>query len=106
MKRIIQEVRGRLRGIVLQKMPSKGGFVLKRVVRILGIALIAAVILIGQRWHTYVTNTTSPYDEVGIELNRYMPYPLRKWGCDKLHSTFGNVLPPYGCSTGDGKQWI
>lgn len=82
------------------------GFVWKRVARILTVSLIAAIILIGQRWYTYVTNTTTPYDEVGIELNSYMPSPIRKWGCDHLRATFGEMPPPYGCATGDGKQWI
>lgn len=49
---------------------------------------------------------TSPYDEVGIELNSRLPLPLRKWSCDKLHATFGSVLPPYGCSTENGATWI
>lgn len=82
--------------------------IVKRVVRILAITLFAAVVLIGQRWYSYVTNTKSPYDEVGIEINRYMPTPIRKWGCDRMHATFGNVLPPYGCQAegSDGRQWL
>lgn len=90
----------------MAKLSPKAAFVLKRVLRILTVSLIAAIILIGHRWYTYVTNTASPYDEVGIELNSYMPFPLRKWGCDHLRANFANHLPPYGCTTGDGKQWI
>ncbi len=82
--------------------------IMKRVLRILAITLIMALGLIGQRYYAYVTNTQSPYDEVGIEINRYMPQPVRKWGCDKLHATFGNTLPPYGCQAegGNGQKWL
>jgi hypothetical protein len=53
-----------------------------------------------------VTNTETPYDEVGIEFNSRMPGPINKWGCDKLHATFGNVAPPYGCGANDGtRNW-
>jgi hypothetical protein len=79
-----------------------------RLLRMLLIILIAFVGFFGFRWHTYVSNTDSPYDEVGITLNSNMPLPIRKWGCDKLHATFGNVLPPYGCQQpdGDGRSWL
>lgn len=63
---------------------------------------------VGFRWHSYVTNTDSPYDEVGITFNSKMPYPLRKWGCDKLKATFAGALPPLGCKAegGTGRDWI
>lgn len=77
-----------------------------RFVRILLIAVIALVVVIGGRWYQYITNTTSPYDEVGISLNNYMPVPIRQWGCAQLKKNFGNNLPPYGCSGGDGRQWL
>jgi len=61
---------------------------------------------IGWRWHAYVTNTDSPFEEVGIELNSLMPAPIRDWGCGRLKQTFGTkTLPPYGCSAADGKAW-
>lgn len=74
--------------------------------RTLLIIIIAGVIFVGQRWYTYVTNKTSPYDEVGIQLNSAMPSPVRKWGCDQLHATFAKALPPYGCQSDDGKSWM
>lgn len=78
-----------------------------RILRTLLIVVIMSVGFIGFQWYKYVTNTDSPYDEVGIELNSRMPGPINKWGCDKLHETFGNVLPPYGCQAStDGRQWI
>ncbi|MCX8998035.1 hypothetical protein NOF55_13070 [Rhizobiaceae bacterium BDR2-2] len=74
--------------------------------RILTLVILAAVFVIGGFWYRYVTNTDSPYDEVGIELNSRMPGPVNKWGCEKLHATFGNVLPPYGCqSEADSRSW-
>jgi hypothetical protein len=79
---------------------------MRRAARTFLIIIIAGVIFFGQRWYSYVTNTKSPYDEVGIELNSSMPAPIRKWGCDKLHETFANALPPYGCLAADGKSWM
>jgi hypothetical protein len=70
------------------------------------IIVVAAVIFFGQRWYTYVNNKTSPYDEVGIQINSALPSPIRKWGCDKLHGNFANALPPYGCQSSDGKSWM
>jgi hypothetical protein len=70
------------------------------------IIIIAFVLFFGQRWYAYVTNKTSPYNEVGIELNSAMPAPIRKWGCDKLHATFPKALPPKGCQADDGKSWM
>lgn len=70
------------------------------------IIIVATVIFFGQRWYTYVTNKTSPYDEIGIDINSRLPAPIRKWGCDKLHANFPNALPPYGCAVGDGKSWM
>ncbi|HVZ03779.1 hypothetical protein [Hyphomicrobium sp.] len=77
-----------------------------RVARTILIIIIAGVIFFGQRWYRYVNNKTSPYDEVGIELNSAMPAPVRKWGCDKLHANFPKSLPPYGCQAEDGKSWM
>lgn len=71
-----------------------------------GTAVIAGFIgLLGYQWHSYVTNTHSPYDEVGMALNGAMPPPLNKWGCDQLHATFGNVLPPLNCEAVNGSTW-
>lgn len=79
---------------------------MRRAARTLIIVMIAGVILFGQRWYSYVTNKTSPYDEAGIELNSAMPEPIRKWGCDKLHENFANAVPPKGCQADDGKSWM
>ncbi|MBP2550001.1 hypothetical protein J2858_002934 [Neorhizobium galegae] len=78
-----------------------------RIIRLVFILAIGFAGVIGSRWYSYVTNTDSPYNESGIEINSRMPGPLRKWGCDRLHVTFGNMLPPYGCQAGaDGRDWL
>lgn len=78
-----------------------------RILRLVIIVVLAIAMVGGFRWYRYVTNTESPYDEVGIELNSRLPQPMRKWGCDRLHATFGDMLPPYGCQSGaDGRSWL
>lgn len=79
--------------------------------KVLSFALIVLAVLIigfGNRWYAYISNTESPYDEVGITLNTYMPQPIRAWGCAKLHANFPKALPPYGCSRpgGAAKEWL
>jgi hypothetical protein len=78
---------------------------MKALVRLMLVIAVAVVIVIGFRWYRYVTNTDSPYDEIGITLNTAMPGPINSWGCTKLKATFANSLPPYGCAAGDGTQW-
>lgn len=75
--------------------------------------IIAAIVIfilgsVGVRWHSYVTGTDGLYDEVGITFNSKMPYPLRKWGCDKLQATYIGKLPPLGCKAegGTGRDWM
>lgn len=78
---------------------------MKKVVQVLCVVLIAAAVMVGMRWHRYVTSSDTPYDEVGITLNGYMPGPLRSWGCHKMHARFPTALPPYGCAAPDGRNW-
>jgi hypothetical protein len=68
--------------------------------------VIALVGTVGWRWYSYVTTAESPYDEVGIALTSWMPEPVRKWGCSRLHERFTGALPPLGCGDATGKQWI
>ena len=79
---------------------------MRRVLSIVLIIALAVLLFLGGRWYVYVTNTSSPYDEVGIDLNLYMPAPLRAWGCAQLESNFAGAVPPYGCATGDGTTWL
>ena len=77
-----------------------------RLLRLVVILVVVFAVVIGSFWSKYVSNTESPYDEIGIELNSRMPDPIRKWGCDKLQATFAGALPPYGCAVGDGRVWM
>ncbi|PDS63391.1 hypothetical protein CO653_22770 [Rhizobium anhuiense] len=79
---------------------------MKRLLRLLLTIALAVVIFTGFRWYRYITNTDSPYDEIGITLNNAMPGPINSWGCAKLKITFAGSLPPYGCAAADGTQWI
>ncbi|TCQ08802.1 hypothetical protein C8J34_103190 [Rhizobium sp. PP-F2F-G36] len=78
---------------------------MRKLISVVLVVVLAATAFIGLRWYRYVSNTSSPYDEVGIEINSRLPASLSKWGCDKLHVTFGNVPPPYGCGSTDGNTW-
>jgi len=78
---------------------------MKKLLRLLLTIALAMVVLTGFRWYRYVTNTDSPYDEIGIMLNNNMPSPINAWGCAKLETTFTGSLPPCGCAADDGTQW-
>jgi hypothetical protein len=83
------------------------GETVKKVIQFLFLIVIGMVIAIGGKWYMYVTNTKSPYDEVGIGLNGYMPAPIRAWGCAKLHATFEMALPPLNCGkANNNKEWM
>ncbi len=63
--------------------------------------LLIATLVLGLAtyvWYDYVNNTTSPYDEVGIEINNMMPGFMRQWGCAQLKANFPNSTPPLGCN--------
>lgn len=78
-----------------------------KAIRILLIVILVPVLLIGFQWHRYVTNKVTPYDEVGITLNGFMPLSVRKWGCDQLKASFPDSLPPYGCQgPANPKDWL
>ncbi|MFB0491152.1 hypothetical protein ABIE45_003738 [Methylobacterium sp. OAE515] len=61
---------------------------------------LAGIGTIGWRWYSYVTAGPSPYDEVGIEVNRRLPEPMRAWGCMRIKERFPRAVPPYGCQPG------
>jgi len=62
--------------------------------------LLAGIGTVGWRWYSYVTAGASPYDEVGIEVNRRLPESLRVWGCERIKERFPRSVPPYGCQPG------
>lgn len=78
---------------------------MKKLLAVLLVAAASVVAIIGGRWWIYVTNTSDPLDEVGIELNSRMPEPLRKWGCAQLKANFRDRLPPYGCAATGSTDW-
>ena len=54
----------------------------------------------------YVTNTDSPYSDIGIVLNGSVPGFVQNWGCGRLKKNFGDLLPPEGCQVaGDPTTW-
>lgn len=73
------------------------------------LVLVSAIFYVGYTYVSYVknwNNAETPFDEVGIDLNSYMPGFIQDWGCAQLKAEFGNkTLPPYGCSAATGKGW-
>ncbi len=69
------------------------------VITILAAIVFALGAVILGNWYWYVAHGASPYEEVGIGLNRRMPAPLRQWGCGRIAERFPGTLPPYGCET-------
>lgn len=66
---------------------------------VLGMVLAAGVGLgglLGFQWYRWAT-AGQPYEEVGIEVNRYLPEGMRRWACGQIGARHGNVLAPYGC---------
>ena len=90
-------------GIPLAK-PAKLGPVRTIALFVVAIALGLGLTL-GHRWYDYVANATSPYDEIGIEINSRLPESLRAWGCGRLKERFARAIPPYGCSDATGRNW-
>lgn len=79
---------------------------IKKAIFIIVVAFIGFSAFVLFQWYGYVTNKENPYDEVGIELNRYMPEAMQKWGCNQLKENFGDkALPPYGCADETGRAW-
>ena len=62
--------------------------------------LLAGTGTLGWHWYRYVTVGETPYDEIGIEMNRRLPAPLRDWGCARVAERFPRAVPPYGCQPG------
>lgn len=63
---------------------------------------IGVSLFLGWKWYAYVTNTVTPYDQAGIELNGLVPRGWNEWGCARLQATFPEALPPKGCEGPDG----
>jgi hypothetical protein len=85
----------------------KGTNMLKKVFGGLAVIFIIMAALVGQPYYTWVTSAETPFEEVGIELHRYMPAVIQHWGCARLFERFGGkTLPPYGCQDpNDPVKW-
>jgi hypothetical protein len=69
-------------------------------------AILGMLGMMGKRYNDWVSHATNPYDEVGIELHKFMPGFVQDWGCGKLKARFGPIRPPLGCSNIEGKWKI
>ena len=74
--------------------PSHGK--LARSLVITAVLLIAVLAVPGWEWYRWATSAASPYDEVGIGLNAYVPGPLHDWACGQIAQRFPGSLPPAG----------
>ena len=59
------------------------------VLKILGLAVIA----VAGYWTYYSSFAPNPNDRVGVALIRWMPGPVRDWGCGKLNERFPGAAP-------------
>ena len=50
-------------------------------------------------WYQSAVSSESPYDEIFIEINGFMPQPARDWACGRIAERFPGSLPPYTCDT-------
>ena len=77
--------------------------------KIIAYALLIFVAVVGPFsfvYYRYVTNTDSPYSDIGITLNGAVPGFVQDWGCGKLKENFARQLPPLGCAVeGDPTVW-
>ena len=65
--------------------------------------VVVAIVIVGLatplwQWYRWATSGDSPYAEIGIDLNAYMPGPLHDWACNRIAQRFPGALPPYGCT--------
>jgi hypothetical protein len=71
---------------------------MRKAIKLLTLMLVVMLGLLGLRYNQWVSYSATPFDEVGVGLHRYMPAPVKSWGCTRLKARFGGkTLPPYGC---------
>lgn len=51
------------------------------------------IIAAGGYWSYYATYGTNPNEPVGVALTRWMPGPIKAWGCGKLTERFQSGAP-------------
>lgn len=70
---------------------------------VIGIALIIAAVF--GFWLWYVTQSTTQYNQVGMEINNMLPQGMNRWGCSQLQKRFGDQNAPFGCAASDFRSW-
>ncbi len=79
-------------------MAKEKSFSITKFITVFGLGLIAILaVAIYQFWYQVAENGDSPYDEVFIEINGYMPQQARDWACGRMAERFPGTLPPYTC---------
>lgn len=60
--------------------------------------LIVFIIIVFGYW-LYATYTTAnaSNDKIWVNINQYMPDPLRKWSCDEIKARTGATETPMTC---------
>ena len=91
---------------VASALPLQPGTKVQKILTLIIVFSVGIAMMFGGRWYAYVALGDSPYDEVGIGLNGYMPAPLRNWGCHKMQTRFVGQMPPHGCAGPDGRSWL
>ena len=92
------------RGHVPGKKAKAGPKILRGILTFFGIILFFILAALGW-WLWYVTNGSSQYDALGMEINNIMPAAVNEWGCGQLEARFGDQNAPFGCTAGDYVSW-
>lgn len=64
---------------------------------VLMLAVVLTVVFLVWPWYRWATASETPYNELAIDINSYMPGPLHDWACSKVAARFPRTVPPYGC---------
>ena len=71
---------------------------LSQILPVVGAVVIVGLAVPTWQWYRWATAGDTPYDEIGIDLNGWMPKPLHDWACSRIAARFPRSIPPYGCS--------
>jgi hypothetical protein len=71
---------------------------MRKIALLVSLIAVTCVVYVGQGYYQWVAQSETPFEELGIDLHKYMPAPVQAWGCERLRSRFeGKTLPPFGC---------
>lgn len=62
---------------------------MSNVLKIFALLILAA----GGYFAWYAAYAPNPNDQIGVAITRWMPAPIREWGCGKLNERFPNQAP-------------